>query len=492
MRKININQLILLAFLLPVITLNSFDFQQGGIRNYSLGGTGIASSEDLSASVYNPALLANRQLEFLTDSRIYLYDLENDDLTYNFFSFAFPLASLGTTAFSGDVFSANLYQEVRAGFHWGSSFFNSLMEVGFGLNYYNISYESNEFTLNDPLFINNENSSSALDLDLGAGFNLNERLKLALVAKNILASDLALDSENEEKLNRDLGIGVNYNISPKITLMMDAKLTQNSTLEENEYFYALASEYRLLDGFTIRTGLNNNEITSGFGFKLIEKNYVKSYRNPFNSKRMIESRSLRLSLDYAFSYPLFTDLEIPYGNHFLGLSFQLGSSNSWEDDLKNHVQPKIETSILEVPVRANLESAKPQVLIDTIYVEKLVRDTVFVIDTLEVMVGVSQDDYVKKLEELDVAKSRIESYKTNNQALIHLMNATNFFYNSQLESAAQECRQAIKLAPDMALAYIKLGSIYYRQGKQDLAIKNWRKAKELDPNNPEIKAIFKE
>ncbi len=492
MRKINVVNVLVLVLLLSNTLLLSYNFQQGGIRNYSLAGTGIASSEDLSASVYNPALLAKRQLEFLTDSRIYLYDLENDDLSYNYFAFGFPLASIGTTAFSGDIFSADVYQEMRAGFHWGSDFFNDRLELGLGLNYYNVAYESNEFTQNDPLFMDNKNSKSALDLDIGTAFNLNQYLRIGLVGKNILGADLALSSDSEEKLNREIGLGLNYNLSQKLTLIFDSKMIQNFTLDENEYFYALAGEYRPLDNFTIRTGINNNDITSGFAFKIIDKNYVKSYLNPFNSKRMIESRSLRLSIDYAFSYPLFSDLEIPYGNHFLGLCFQLGSSNSWEDDLKEFVEPKIETSILEIPVRASLEDAKPQILIDTVYVEKLVRDTVFVIDTLEVLVGVSQDDYVKKLEELDVAKSRIETYKTNNQALIHLMNATNFFYNSELEDAAEECRKAIRLAPDMALAYIKLGSIYYRQGKQDLAIKNWRKARELDPSNPEIKAIFKE
>jgi len=478
--------------LLNVISLSGFDFQQGGIRNFSLGGTGIASSEDLSATVYNPALLANTQLEFLTDSRIYLYDLENDDLSFNYFAFGFPLASLGTTAFSADVFSANIYQELRAGFHWGRAMFGNKFNFGAGLNYYNVGYENNEFTQNDPLFIDNENSKSGVDFDLGASFNINKDARVAFVAKNILATNLALESSNEEKLNREFGVGFNFHFSPKISVMLDSKLIQNSTLEENEYLYAGGTEYRPHESLTIRTGLNNNDVTMGFGFKLIEKNYVKSYRNPFNSKKMIESRSLRLSLDYGFSYPIFSDLEIPYGNHFLGLCFQLGSSNSWEDDLKIHVEPKIETSIVEVPVRANLEKAQPQILIDTVYVEKLIRDTVFVIDTLEVIVGVSQDDYTRKIEELNVAKTKIETYKTNNQALIHIMNATNLFYNSEFEPAAEECRKAIKLAPDMALAYIKLGSIYYRQGKQDLAIRNWRKARELDPNNPELKAIFKE
>lgn len=479
-------------FLMSIISLASFDFQQAGIRNLSLGGTGIASSEDLSATAYNPALLANTQLEFLTDTRIYLYDLENDDLSFNYVAFGFPLASLGTTAISADIFSANIYREMRVGFHWGSALLNNRLNLGAGLNYYNVGYENNEFTQNDPLFMNNKNDKSGIDFDLGATYNINKKIRVGAVAKNILGADLALDSSNEEKLKREFGIAFNYNLFSEFTLMLDSKLIQNSTLEENEYYYAIGSEFRPHENLSLRTGINNNDLTMGLGFKLIDKSYVKSYRNPFNSKRMVESRSLRLSVDYGFSYPVFSDLVIPYGNHFLGLSFKLGSANTWEDDLKDYVKPKIETSIIEVPVRTSLENATPKILIDTVYVEKMIRDTVFVIDTLEVVVGVSEADYIKKLQELDVARTKIETYKTNNQALIHVMNATNLFYNSEFEASAEECRKAIKLAPDMALAYIKLGSIYYRQGKQDLAIKTWRKAKQLDPENPELKAIFKE
>lgn len=479
-------------FLISIISLSSFDFQQGGIRNFSLGGTGIASSEDISATAYNPALLANAQLEFLTDTRMYLYDLENDDLSFNYFAFGFPLASLGTTAISADIFSADIYHELRAGFHWGRAIYGEKVNLGASINYFNVGYENNEFTQNDPLFMNNGNSQTGFDLDLGASYQIKQNIRVGAVAKNILGTDLALDSGNEEKLNREFGAGLNLNLSPKVTVMLDSKLTQNSTLDENEYFVALGAEFLLHEAFMLRTGLNNNDLALGFGFKLIEKNYVKSYRNPYNSKKMIESRNLILSLDYGFSYPLFSDLDIPYGNHFLGLCFKLGSASSFEDDLKLVVQPKIEKSIIEVPVRASLDNAAPKIMIDTVYVERLVRDTIFVIDTLQVMVGVSEADYMKKIEELNVAKTKIENYKTNNEAIIHLMNATNLFYNSQLEQAAEECRIAIRLAPDLALAYIKLGSIYYRQGKQELAIKNWRKAKELDPNNPELKAIFKE
>ena len=76
--------------------------------------------------------------------------------------------------------------------------------------------------------------------------------------------------------------------------------------------------------------------------------------------------------------------------------------------------------------------------------------------------------------------------------LIHITNATKFYYLKDLDNAVKECNSAIKLAPNMALAYIKLGSIYYRMGNQEKAFINWRIAKAIDPNNPELKAVFKE
>lgn len=500
MRINRIKQLTLVLIAIFATTIYSLDFEMGGIRNFSLGRTGIASSNDLSAAAYNPALLVeNGTIELLTDSRLYMYDLENDDLSYNFFAIGFPLGKIGYPALSMNMFSANLYQESRVGLHWGLPLLDSRLALGLSLNYFTVGYDSNEFTANDPFFEDNSNNTSAIDFDLGAKYDYSRKLRFGFTARNLLQADLAIDESNEELLPQEFGAGVMFKPNDKLMLTCDLNLKQNSQIDESNVEYALGTEYQLYDTFYLRSGLNNNDLSVGFGYKVIDKKYVKSFRNPFTSDKMVESKNVVLSIDYGFSYPAFSDLEIPYGNHFVGISFKFGSSTVNESALVNHVAPKIETSILEVPVSALKDDYEPAVLIDTVYVEKfkniyiekIVRDTVYVIDTVEVIIGVPESEYNNIIKELEVANMKIRGFRTNNKALIHITNATKYYYSGDYEKAIKECKSAIKIAPDMALAYIKLGSVYYRQGKQDLAMQSWRKAKQLDPNNPELKALFK-
>jgi tetratricopeptide (TPR) repeat protein len=53
----------------------------------------------------------------------------------------------------------------------------------------------------------------------------------------------------------------------------------------------------------------------------------------------------------------------------------------------------------------------------------------------------------------------------------------------QLDEAIMEFEEAIRLDPDHADAYLKLGTAYYTQGKLDEAIAEYKKAVELDPDS---------
>jgi len=49
--------------------------------------------------------------------------------------------------------------------------------------------------------------------------------------------------------------------------------------------------------------------------------------------------------------------------------------------------------------------------------------------------------------------------------------------------AVRQYRRALELKPDMAQAHYNLGNIYYALDRQDLAVQEWDKAIQLDPNN---------
>jgi len=96
---------------------------------------------------------------------------------------------------------------------------------------------------------------------------------------------------------------------------------------------------------------------------------------------------------------------------------------------------------------------------------------------------------LQRTRELSKVKSDLKAMANWNRALRHLLNALKYYYAEQYNRAIDECKTAIKIAPQMALAYIRLGSIYYRLGQYNLAQRYWQIAKRIEPDNPELKEI---
>ena len=103
--------ILIIVAIFPLLCL-SYDFDKGGLRNAAMGGTGIGSSDDASASVWNPALLDKiSHFVLITDSRPYIMQMDNDEIYQNFTYFSAPFDSLGTVGISGGLFHSNGYEE---------------------------------------------------------------------------------------------------------------------------------------------------------------------------------------------------------------------------------------------------------------------------------------------------------------------------------------------------------------------------------------------
>ena len=57
----------------------------------------------------------------------------------------------------------------------------------------------------------------------------------------------------------------------------------------------------------------------------------------------------------------------------------------------------------------------------------------------------------------------------------------SFYYTQNYRDALEETDKAISIFPNLAIAYARKGSIYYRLGDQDRATVNWNIALKLDP-----------
>lgn len=78
-----------------------------------------------------------------------------------------------------------------------------------------------------------------------------------------------------------------------------------------------------------------------------------------------------------------------------------------------------------------------------------------------------------------------------NQALKHLSRSLRLFYNEEYDDALIEINQALEYNPNLALAYARRGSIYYKLNQIDRATINWNIALQIDPGYDEVRNILR-
>gem|GEM_PF-5367671 len=80
-------------------------------------------------------------------------------------------------------------------------------------------------------------------------------------------------------------------------------------------------------------------------------------------------------------------------------------------------------------------------------------------------------------------KKYLQFYPNDAQAVHDLGVVYHKQGKEKYNDAARQYRRALELKPDMAQAHYNLGNIYYALDRQDMAVQEWDKAIQLDPNN---------
>ncbi|MDP8269088.1 MAG: tetratricopeptide repeat protein [Candidatus Tenebribacter davisii] len=474
-------KLFVIALIIIPIVCFGYDFENGGVRNAALGETGIASSKDISSAVWNPSGLANYpSFQLITDSRPYMIQLDNDDIAQNFIYFSFPLNKVpGAFALTGGSFNSDSYTEGRFGLHYGARIFPEKLtdKLSAGVSLYDHYTNFSEIG----------ESKNAFDLDLGFSYRINQYANIGILAGNILQADMAIDSNNKDKLPMRLGLGTGvtwkrFNISGDLLF----RKYQNS----NELGFGVGTEYILAKNLQLRLGLNNNDVTGGFGVQFYSKKWFNP--NSGNENEKLDFSFLQISMDYAFQYPFGAakdggtfstgnSLESDFGEHFFGIKINFVKTRDTEKNLASLY-----------PSQFGID---PDAGIDTVYVEKVVVDTVIktrtIHDTIRIVERVMDEREVQKKVQDETAKIRKSDIQKINKATVHLIAALEFYYSEDYHKAIDECNQAISLAPNLSLSYIRLASIYYRLGDIEEAMYQLKKAERMDPNNVEIRKMMR-
>ena len=161
------------------------------------------------------------------------------------------------------------------------------------------------------------------------------------------------------------------------------------------------------------------------------------------------------------------------------------------DSVRVKFKTKIDTVYIEKVIVDTVY--KEVVRSDTVFVNTSVVDTVYIekvkIDTVRIFSGVRDSVYLQKVRELERSQSKLKTLQNSNKAHAHLLNSLKYYYAGKYNDAISECKMAIQISPKLSLAYIRLGSIYLKLGKIEQAKANYKKAKQLDPLNSELQGI---
>ena len=73
----------------------------------------------------------------------------------------------------------------------------------------------------------------------------------------------------------------------------------------------------------------------------------------------------------------------------------------------------------------------------------------------------------------------------------HLSRSLRLYYQGDFQQALTEVDEAIELQPNIAVAYARKGSIYYKLNQIDRATLNWNIALKIDPEYSEVREMLK-
>ncbi len=285
-------------------------------RARGMGNSFVALSDDSGALIHNPAGLG--KIKFYDVYFMYsdLYsDLRGVDITSSYASVIIPTHDMGSFGLNYYKFNGDdLYDEDSIGVHYGKEVLYKL-NLGLGVSFLKHSYNINgkiEDKL-DPVF-QDGTSKSAVGVNLGLLYDLNDYFSLGFSAMNVNKPDIGLKNKDEIPADYKVGAAFKYN-----NLIIPVDFSYRDQIwgdENNKFTSSLGLEWWFSDMIGVRTGLTNYE--ASFGFSLFKKDIFDN---------------LNIGLDYSLSLPL--ELQDTLGTHQLSLYLRFG-------EIKSYLEPKLE------------------------------------------------------------------------------------------------------------------------------------------------------
>ncbi len=441
-----------------------------GKRLTALGGAAVADRGDPMGFFYNPASLAwGHAIAFETQFGRHFVGLQNDNLNRGALGGYYSLEEWGTVGVGYDYFGGELYNEQRFLTSFGRRF--GPLAVGIGINFLFRTYEQTEYTAVDPFFDEYGFTKTTFAVDLGAQYRYTEDLSFGFAARRLNRPNQAFEEGVDDPLPREFQGGASYRLGD-YTLFGDIEF-RDRELNGADVTPRLGVETSLFeDLLVLQAGGNRDEIAFGVGVHVYDQVFNSSYLRPTaegGRERVNENRTLLLKVGYTFRYPI-GGVSGTAGHHLIG-------ANIYFDRIINA------TDIAYTGRSPEPDAPEVVIQIDTVFVPQYHEIVVEVADSAEITMLRSR---IGQLER------EVEIIGNFNEAMRHLDRAQVYYFDREFEAALRECGFAIDLIPNLAYAYVRLGSIYLAMGNIPDARRAWETALRHDPAFTEVREYLRQ
>ena len=408
-------------FFLPSEAESAFTDTGLGVRPMGMGGAFVALADDNSAITFNPAGLGQiERTDFAAAYDKLSAGLGDDSLGRGYVSYVYPSRSHGALAVNLAFLHTPLYKETTVTFGYGKP----LGPLYLGLNTKGLFtyFKENVYTQRDPLFSNDNTSSSGLALDLGMMYKLTNSLSFGLAAINVNEPNMALDEDEDAEVPLTLQTGLALKLGGTASTI-DLTYRNKKLNDKRDINVHLGVESWLAGGsVALRGGVNFHDMAVG-------ASYVFRRGSDMDAQ-----------IDYAFRYPLILEDAISdtYGTHQFSLNVRFGGFGGEE-------RPEVDT----------IELGKDQIAADKLKQVAEHRKE----GRYEEGIKLCDEILGMELDDEYIVQAHIQMGVMLNQL-------------ARYDEALEHLQAAVKMAPRNPQTHYELG-MYYKQYGERTGDKSW-------------------
>jgi len=463
-----------------------------GARSLGMGKAFVSIADDASATYWNPAGLAQLDRKEITALHAILWA----DTIYDFISYVHPISGIGTVGgsltrlYSGKFdgrddgnISTHEFSDSQTAF--GVSYGKQIVDVlalGASAKYVTHSLD--------------DHKNGNFTIDIGAMYKspLVQHLQVGLNLRNIMG--LRMGEYTEDKLPLTLRFGFSYK------LLRD-RLALVSDLEKSSapFSYHFGAEYWAFEYLAVRLGMDPEEFTLGFGVRY--RDYGLDYA--FASHDL--GGSHRLSASWRFGP------SISAASESMALEYYKEAMAAYEKGLYQRAVEKLNRSLSLDPknieakdkllklervakiIPKEVEETKRAKLIKQAVLSYLDGDIKLTINALRYISSMEPED--REVDRLLKTIARVEGVDlveeiTPGMSLVDqkLYNALNYFYEGKYDMTIKEAQDVLKLEPNNALAYKRIGSAFFAMGQREKAKQAWNRCLQINPADKSLKEFL--